>query len=205
MMRSRPLLPLLALISLLPNALAQSSDRALASHTIIQQASDELLEAIEGRREVLEANPAELHAIVNEVLRERFDAVYAARLILPRHWAKITPEQRQNFVEALYGSLVRRYSIGVLKHNETRVRVTPLRLKPVPLSEEEFVTVKTLVTLDDGTEVPVNYEMRWFENLWKIYDVNIEGRSYVFYYRGIFGQEIEVKGFDKVIEDLNAS
>lgn len=204
-MRSRPLLPLLALISLLPNALAQSSDRALASHTVIQQTADELLEAIDGRREALGANPAELYAIVDEVLRARFDTVYAARLILPRHWAKITPEQRQNFVEALYGSLIRRYSVGVLKHHESRVRVTPLRSTLVPISEEDFVTVKTLVTLDDGTEVPVNYEMRWFENLWKIYDVNIEGRSYVFYYRGIFGQEIEAKGIDKVIEDLNAS
>ena len=204
-MRSRILFPLLALVSLLPNALAQSSDRALASHTVIQQTSDEILKAIDGRREMLEENPVELHAIVDEVLRTRFDTVYAARLILPRHWVKITPEQRQNFVEALYGSLVRRYSIGVLKHNETRVRVTPLRLKPVPPGEEDFVTVKTLVTLDDGTEVPVNYEMRWFEHAWKVYDVNIEGRSYVLYYRGIFGQEIEAKGFDKVIEDLNAS
>ncbi len=203
-MRSRILFPLLAFVSLLPNALAQSSDRALASHTVIQQASDEILKAIDGRREMLEENSVELHAIVDEVLRTRFDTVYAARLILPKHWAKITPEQRQNFTEALYGSLVRRYSIGVLKHNETRVRVTPLRLE-LQSAEEDFVTVKTLVTLDDGTEVPVNYEMRRVEHDWKVYDVNIEGRSYVLYYRSVLGKEIEAKGFDKVIEDLNAS
>ena len=203
-MRSRTLFPLLALVSFLPNALAQSSDRAISPHTVIQQTSDELLEAIDGRREMLEANPVELHAIVGEVLRTRFDTTYAARLILPRHWAKITPEQRQKFIEALYGSLVRRYSIGVIKHNETRVRVTPLRLE-LQAAEEDFVTVKTLVTLDDGTEVPVNYEMRRVEHAWKVYDVNIEGRSYVLYYRGVLGKEIEAEGFDKVIEDLNAS
>ncbi len=204
-MRSHTLFPLLALITLLPNALAQSPERALASHTVIEQASDELLEAIDGRREMLEANPVELYAIVDAVLRRRFDTVYAARLVLPRHWTTITPEQRQKFVEALYGSLVRRYSIGLLKHSETRVRVTPLRLNPVSPSGEEFVTVRTLVTLDNGTEVPVNYEMRWFERTWKVYDVNIEGRSYVLYYRGVYSQEIEAKGIDKIIEDLNAS
>ena len=154
--------------------------------------------------EMLEANPVELYAIVDAVLRRRFDTVYAARLILPRHLATITPEQRQKFVEALYGSLVRRYSIGLLKHSETRVRVTPLRLSPVSPSGEDFVTVRTLVTLDNGTEVPVNYEMRWFERTWMVYDVNIEGRSYVLYYRGVFSQEIEAKGIDKIIEDLNA-
>ena len=203
-MRSRSLFPLLALVSFLPNALAQSSDRAIAPHTVIQQTSDEVLEAIDGRREMLEANPVELHAIVGEVLRTRFDTTYAARLILPRHWSKITSEQRQNFIEALYGSLVRRYSTGVLKHNKTRVRVTPLRLE-LQTAEEDFVTVKTLVTLDDGTEVPVNYEMRRVEHAWKVYDVNIEGRSYVLYYRSVLGKEIEANGFDKVIEDLNAS
>jgi len=154
---------------------------------------------------MLEANPVELYAIVDAVLRRRFDTVYAARLVLPRHWTTITPEQRQKFVEALYGSLVRRYSIGLLKHSETRVRVTPLRLNPVSPSGEDFVTVRTLVTLDNGTEVPVNYEMRWFERTWKVYDVNIEGRSYVLYYRGVYSQEIEAKGIDKIIEDLNAS
>ena len=203
-MRSPSLFPLLALVSFLPNALAQSSDRAIAPHTVIQQTSDEVLEAIDGRREMLEANPVELHAIVGEVLRTRFDTTYAARLILPRHWSKITSEQRQNFIEALYGSLVRRYSTGVLKHNKTRVRVTPLRLE-LQTAEEDFVTVKTLVTLDDGTEVPVNYEMRRVEHAWKVYDVNIEGRSYVLYYRSVLGKEIEANGFDKVIEDLNAS
>ena len=203
-MRSPSLFPLLALVSFLPNALAQSSDRAIAPHTVIQQTSDEVLEAIDGRREMLEANPVELHAIVGEVLRTRFDTTYAARLILPRHWSKITSEQRQNFIEALYGSLVRRYSTGVLKHNETRVRVTPLRLE-MQTAEEDFVTVKTLVTLDDGTEVPVNYEMRRVGHAWKVYDVNIEGRSYVLYYRSVLGKEIEANGFDKVIEDLNAS
>ena len=94
-MRSRTLFPLLAVFTLLPNALAQSPERALASHTVIQQTSDELLEAIDGRREMLEANPVELYAIVDAVLRTRFDTVYAARLILPRHWATITPEQRR--------------------------------------------------------------------------------------------------------------
>ncbi len=80
-----------------------------------------------------------------------------------------------------------------------------MRLDLLRPGEEDFVTVKTMVTLDDGTEVPVNYEMRWFDHAWKVYDVNIEGRSYVLYYRGVFRQEIEAKGFDKVIEDLKAS
>jgi len=39
-----------------------------------------------------------------------------------------------------------------------------------------------IVTMDDGTRVPLNYEMRPTEHRWKIYDVTIEGRSYLFYW-----------------------
>ena len=80
-----------------------------------------------------------------------------------------------------------------------------MRLELKDAGEEVFETVKTTVTLDNGTEVPVNYEMRFFDHAWKAYDVNIEGRSYVAYYRDFFRQEIDSKGFDKVIDELNAT
>lgn len=195
----------LALVSPLPNALAQGSDSAIAPHVVIEQTSAELLEAIDGRRESLEANSAELDEIVGRVLRARFDTAYAARLILPRHWDKLTREQRESFVEALYGSLVRRYAHGLLKHSETRVRVTPFRLNLPKPGAEDFITVKTLVVLDNDTEVPVHYAMRLVKSAWMVYDVKIEGRSYVLHYRDILGKEIEDKGLDQVIEDLRST
>ena len=172
----------------------------------MEQASLEILEAIEGRRDELAANPEQLHDLVDAVLRPRFDVQYAARLILAQYWSRVTPQQRSDFMEALYGSLVRRYAIGILYHSETRVRITPLRLKlPEPASMEDFITVWTTVIQDDGTETPVNYDMRRVDSAWKVYDVKIEGRSYVAYYRQVIREEIDKKGIDTVVVELNSS
>ncbi len=201
----RTFLSSILIVSLMQGAVAQTSPKTLRPDLVIQQASIELLAAFDGHREHLAKNPGELHTIISEAFLPRFDIKYAARLILPRTWASVSDEQRQQFGEALFASLVRRYAIGALQHNETRVRVVPFRWKLTQSGEEQFATVNTIVTMDNGIEVPVNYEMRSTEDTWKIYDVKIEGRSYVLYYRRTLGQKIKEEGFDAVIRDLNAN
>lgn len=202
-MAFRTLLSLIAGISLMSVAFAESSLPILRPDLVIQQASDDLLAAIDARRQELAENPQALYSIIDAALLRHFDTRYAARLVLPRNWTSITSEQRQQFLDALSGSLVRRYAIGALKHHETRIRMIPFRLKLMKPGEEQFATVKTMVTLDSGIEVPVDYAMRWSESQWKIYDVKIEGRSYVLYYRGVIARQLKEQDIDAVIQDLN--
>ena len=169
-------------------------------HQMIQTTADELLVIIQTRRAELEANPKELYRLVDDVLRPNFDVAYAGRLVMGRHWPRSTEEQRSRFVEALYGSLVRKYSRGLLEFREDTVRVLPhgglIKL------DEDFVTVKTEVKTTDGKLVPVNYRTRWTKDGWKVFDVIIEGLSYVTFYRDMMGEDVRRKGLDTVIEEL---
>ena len=65
-------------------------------------------------------------------------------------------------------------------------------------------TIRTLVTLDDGSDVPVNYELRLGSGGWKVYDIVIEGVSYVRNLRSQLGAEIDANGLDSVILRLEA-
>ena len=40
---------------------------------------------------------------------------------------------------------------------------------------------------------------------WKVFDVIVEGLSYVTYYRDLIGQDVRNKGLDAVIESLDKS
>jgi phospholipid transport system substrate-binding protein len=172
----------------------------LSPQQMVKDSADELLVIVKSRRAELEANPARLYQIVDEVLRPNFDVVYSARLVLGRHWPRSTPEQRQLFTEALYGAMVRRYARGLLKYNEDSLIVEPhaglIRL------DEEFVTVNTKVKTAKGVLVPVNYRTRWADNSWKVFDVTIEGLSYVSSFRDTIGNDVRRKGLDAVIRDL---
>jgi len=53
--------------------------------------------------------------------------------------------------------------------------------------------------------VPVDYRTRWTDGGWKVFDVIIEGLSYVTHYRDLMGEDMRQKGIDGVIEELKKS
>ena len=136
----------LALLALAPLALAQDPN------DVVQGAADELARELDGRKEELAANREALYEMIDGILLPRFDRRYAAQLVLGRYWRDASDEQRARFIDAFYGSLLRKYSDGVLEYDQDRVEVLPFR---GDLSKDR-TTVKTMVTLDDGTTVPVN-------------------------------------------------
>ncbi len=167
-------------------------------NAVIQGAADELTAGLEGRQEELAENKQELYALIDSILLPRFDRRYAAQLVLGRHWRDASAEQRTRFIDAFYQSLLRRYGDGVLEYDEDAVEILPFR---GDLTKQR-VTVKTMVTLDDGTEVPVNYGLVNRDSNWLIFDVTIEGISYVRNYRTEINSEIQQTSLDAVIARL---
>ena len=165
---------------------------------VIQGAADELAASLDGRKEELDADREALYELIDDILLPRFDRRYAAQLVLGRHWRDANAEQRDRFITAFYGSLLRRYADGVLEYDQGKVEILPFR---GDLTKQR-TTVKTMVTLDDGTEVPVNYGMVNRDNVWLIFDVTIEGISYVRNFRTELNSEIQQTSLDAVITRL---
>lgn len=167
---------------------------------VIQGAADELATELNGRKDELAANQDELYELIDKILLPRFDRRYAAQLVLGRHWKTAGAEQRDRFIDAFYDSLLRKYADGVLEYNQDRMEILPFR---GDLSKPR-TTVKTTVTLDDGTNVPVNYGMVKRDVGWLMFDVTIEGISYVRNFRTELNAEIQATSLDAVIERLES-
>jgi phospholipid transport system substrate-binding protein len=165
---------------------------------VIDSAVDELAGALEGRKIELKENRGELYELIDGILLPRFDRRYAAQLVLGRYWRSASEEQQQRFIKAFYQALLERYADGVLEFDQQRITVLPYRGDP----EERRTTVRTEVELDDGTEVPVNYGLVRREDGWKVYDVTVEGISYVRNFRTELNAEIAEKGVEAVIRRL---
>lgn len=193
-------LALFALAALGTAGYAQQDAPAQSPEAIVRGAAEAILHEMEGRREYLEANPAELNAIVERVFLPRFDTAYASFLVLGRHSRDATADQRSRFTAALYNYIVSRYGHGLLQFNSDRLEILPMRGEP----DGDRATIRTLVRLDDGSDVPVNYELRLGSGGWKVYDIVIEGVSYVRNLRSQLGSEIQTNGLDSVISRLEA-
>ncbi len=177
-----------------PLALAQTTPNELIESTAAQ-----LLDVLEAERESLKEDRIRLYALVDESLLPNFDTRYAAQRVLARHWRTASTEQRERFIGAFYGALRKAYANGLLEFTAERMTVLPFRGDP----DSTKARVRTEVRLDDGKRVPVDYSLRFRdEDGWNVWDVTIEGISFVKSYRTDFGSEIGARGLDAVIERL---
>ena len=81
-----------------------------------------------------------------------------------------------------------------------------MQVKPEPAfsKDKRKALVGTQLALANGDAVEVNYALREVDAIWKIYDVRIDGVSYVQNYRNQFDAEISARGLEAVIERLES-
>jgi phospholipid transport system substrate-binding protein len=164
----------------------------------VREAAELLDEAVSERKEELSSDRQALYKLIDEILLPRFDQQYAAQLVLGRHWRAASEEERKQFIEAFYRSLLQQYSDGLLEFDLSQLQFQPYRGDPT----KDRTVVRTVVTLDDGTEAPVDYGLIKRESGWKVFDVTIEGISYVRNFRAEFNSEIQATSLDAVIKRL---
>ena len=169
-------------------------------HEIIETAAHSMAEQMKGRKDYLDENRDELYALINEILVPHFDIRYAGYLVLGKHWKPATKEQRNRFIDVFYEFLLQSYANGVLRLEEDSVIVYPVEAG----DDDKRIIVKTVMRMDDGSLVPINYSMRKSKAGWRVYDVRIEGVSYIQNYRNQFNAEIGELGIEAVIERLQS-
>ena len=169
-----------------------------APQELIETTARRLLEALDADREQAKKDPARVRKLVDEILLPHFDTDYSARLVLGTHWRTATPEQRRQFIDAFYQSLLRNYGSALADFTADRLVVLPFR---GDLASGQAV-VRTEVKRSNGQRVPVNYSLHSTPQGWKAWDVTIEGISYVRNFRNDVGAEVDQKGLDSVIKRL---
>lgn len=164
----------------------------------VEQAIAELEAGLDGRREELADDSDALYELINDILLPRFNREYSAQLVLGRNWRDASASQRERFIDGFYNAMLRKYAEGVLQFQEERVQLLPFRGD----LEKPRVIVKTIVSLDDGQKVTVNYGFANRGGGWKMFDVTIEGISYIRNYRAELDAEIKAGDLDTVIARL---
>ena len=179
-------------------AFAAMPAAANAPNEIIEQAVDLLSEGLDTRRDELAADEEALRDFIDSILLPRFDRDFAAAAVLGKHWRAANDEQKQRFINACYESLLQRYADGVVEFDMQRVEILPYKGDP----KKRTTVVRTQVRLDDGSKIPVDYTLVNREDRWRMFDVKIEGVSYVINFRKELESEIRATNLEAVIQRL---
>jgi phospholipid transport system substrate-binding protein len=168
---------------------------------IVRATSDRLFELIDTNRSAYQADPAPLQQEVRKNLLPNIDSLYSARLVLGQHGRGLPAEKVAAFSDALSDLLVRRYAEGLLKFkSRDQVQILPEQAG----NTDRMTRVRTKVRLDTGSDAAVDYVFHKRDDRWWVFDVIIEGISYVATFRNQIGEEIRRDGFDRVLTRLQS-
>ena len=197
-----------ALLAATPSlALAQQARPATAAaqpsaaaRTVLD-ASSRILGTLATRRSEFRANPATLRGYIDGEMSRSFDRDYAARLVLGVHGRGAPAADVADFAAAMADSLTARYGTSLLDFN-TRLTVKVKSESPLPGGRGVRVTTQMLRAGKDP--IPVDYLLRNVGGKWKVFDVMIEGISYVQAFKNQFDAPLNQKSIKQVAADLRA-
>ena len=179
-------------------AAAPSAQLGVPSQLVLSN-SQRVISTLEKRRPEFTKNRAALRAYVNSEFNHMFDRDYAAKLVLGRHARGASPADVSAFSTALGDNLMQRYGSSLLDFN---TRLTPRVKSEAPLPNNLGVRVNSELVRGGGDPVPVTYLMHQVGGQWKVFDVMVEGVSFVQTFRNQFDAPLSQKGIKAVAADL---
>jgi phospholipid transport system substrate-binding protein len=176
-------------------------DEEIGPAELLERTATHIFDQVNANHEYYEKNPEALRDIVKVDLMPLLDTRYTGRLILATEGRKASPEQIDAFVDAMGGLLISRYSDGLLRfRSDKQLQVLPIKGELNP----RLTRVRSRVQLETGSYAPVDYAFRQTRDGWKVFDVIVEGISYVTTFRNQIVPQVQAEGLDAVIEKLNS-
>ena len=192
--------------ALLPqDAFAQKSTASASMQgspsKLVLDNSTRVLAALESRRAEFTGNRGKLRQFISSEFNTMFDRDYAARQVLGRHARGASDADVKVFADALADNLMSRYGSSLLDFNtKLKVRVKSETALPRGLG----VKVSSELLRSGGDAIPVDYLMRKSGSGWKVFDVMVEGVSFVQTFRQQFDAELQRKSIKQVAADLRS-
>lgn len=125
-----------------------------------------------------------------------FDFQEMARRTLARHWSDRTPVERDEFVSLFRDLLERSYLSRLENYSGERI---------VYLGETvdgDFATVRSKILTGRSSEMALSYRLHLVGSRWAVYDILIEGVSFVGSYRSQFNRIISKTSYEDLVRKL---
>jgi phospholipid transport system substrate-binding protein len=202
-LRSASLMWLAACVVLMaPMARAVGAIDNSTPRNLIETSSTVLFADLDANRAKYRKDVSALYKVVDNIFLPHVDVDFAAQQVLGKYWRTATADQRKRFVTAFYRSLLQTYGDALVDFTGDRLKILPFQGD----AAAPRANVRTEIKRSNGATIAVSYSLRKnTAGVWKVWDVVIEGISYVKSFREDFGLEIDQKGLDALLTRLEST
>ncbi|OLB99465.1 MAG: hypothetical protein AUH30_05095 [Candidatus Rokubacteria bacterium 13_1_40CM_68_15] len=149
-------------------------------------------EALNGSR----PNADRVRIEIRRIATDLFDFEEIARRALSRHWAGRTRAEQTEFTSLFTDLLERSYVGKIESYSGEKIVYTG------EVVDGTYATVRSRIITRRRTDTALDYRMHEIDGRWKVYDVLIDGVSFVSTYRSEFNRVIQSSSYDELVERL---
>ncbi len=138
-----------------------------------------------------------------DIIQSGFDLRELCKRSLDKHWATISAEQQNSFVDIMSKILEKK---ALFTNEQSRVKgkkYTVNYLGDTMSSANTMAVTKIRIITVDDAQIDLQYRFRKLGSAWKIYDVVVDEASLVDNYRYQFNNIITKHGFGELMNRMN--
>ena len=145
------------------------------------------------RPEVVDKRRAEMRRIAAEI----FDFEEMARRSLSIHWAGRSKTEQTEFIDQFTDLLERTYIARIESYAGEKIRY------PNEIVDGSYATVRSrIMSRRTGTETTLDYRLHQDDGKWKVFDITLDGVSFVSTYRSEFNRIIQASSYASLVDRM---
>jgi phospholipid transport system substrate-binding protein len=133
---------------------------------------------------------------IRKLARDLFDFEEVTRRTLSRHWAARSADERAEFVALFTDLLERSYVTRVEAYAGEAITYFGEAV------DAGYATVRSKIVTDRRSEIALDYRLHLRDGRWRVYDLQIDGVSFVSTYRSQFDRIIQAESYSALLERM---
>ena len=133
---------------------------------------------------------------IRRLARELFDFEEVTRRTLSRHWAARSADERAEFVALFTDLLERSYVTRFEAYAGENIAYFGEAV------DASYATVRSKILTDRRSEIALDYRLHLRDGRWRVYDLQIDGVSFVSTYRSQFDRIIQAESYAALLERM---
>lgn len=183
-----------SLISFVPRAEALEDPLAM-----LRTVTNTVMADVMAHRESLRRSPQRLYDLVDQQIVPHADFVEMSKWVLGRNaWNKTDAATQEVFVKEFKTLVIRSYSSAILNYSDQDIQYLPMRES---YETKQRIKIASIVRGSDKT-IRMDYLLLRVGDVWKVYDIVIEGVSLMQGFHAQFSDDLKRGGVKTVIEKI---
>jgi phospholipid transport system substrate-binding protein len=191
------LITILFSLGLISMSFADTPTAADTPTEAIRTTVDSVLDTLKDEELAKPANNEKRREQIRSLIRERFNFIEMSRRSLARHWKGRSDAEKREFVDVFSDLLVASYIGKIESYTDEKVRYDKETIK----KEGKYGVVSTSI-VTENVDIPIDYKLINKKGKWWVYDVVVEGVSFISTYRSQYNEIIVKKSYAELISSM---